>query len=68
MQQTDLHSMQSCLMPFCFAEHSEEKNSLGDQQVGEEEKLSPDSMTKEVDECSALAVMVEGQQEAVEMN
>ncbi|KAG0714091.1 Major facilitator superfamily domain-containing protein 6 [Chionoecetes opilio] len=53
---------------FSLRKHTEETKSLENQRVGEEEKLSPDPVTEELDESSALAVRVEGEQEAVEMN
>ncbi|KAG0721350.1 hypothetical protein GWK47_046665 [Chionoecetes opilio] len=49
-------------------ELAEENQSLGNQQVGEEEKQSPDPVMEELDESRALAGKVEGEQEAVEMN
>ncbi|XP_063840861.1 major facilitator superfamily domain-containing protein 6-like isoform X1 [Scylla paramamosain] len=49
-------------------EHTEEEKSLEKQQSGEEEKLSPDPETKELDEGSTLTVRVEEEQEASQVN
>ncbi|MPC41532.1 hypothetical protein E2C01_035130 [Portunus trituberculatus] len=44
-------------------EHTEEEKSLENHQPGEEEKLSPDPETKELNESSTLTVRVEEEQE-----